>query len=273
MSVAADADALAEMASLKAAKQHLRSMMKQRLGALSHEAIMAQSTTHVHLNLYPGLQTDVAAGSTVSNTLRTFRPYVEAQRVSVFLSMPFGEIQTDAIVRHALDSGKEVFVPYLHKNPVSSPTLPARAMDMVRLRDVNDYESLQPDRWGIPSIDPATVHERQRIFGGPDAHHSDQTLLDLILMPGVAFDTGPSGTIRRLGHGKGFYDYFISRHNDKAASLGKEPRVLLYGLALSEQFLSSPSEGLVPVGPLDQPLDGLILGNGDIKSPAQNKTV
>ncbi|KAK3352314.1 hypothetical protein B0T25DRAFT_567598 [Lasiosphaeria hispida] len=242
------------MASLNAAKQQLRSVMKQRLGAISHEAAISQS-------------------STVYNTLRTFKPYVEAKRVSVFLSMPSGEIQTDAIVRHALESDKEVFIPYLHRNPIASPDLPARAMDMVRLKDLGDYESLKPDRWGIPSIDPATVHERQRIFGGPDAQHSDRALLDIVLMPGVAFDINPeNGTIRRLGHGKGFYDYFINRHNAKSTSLKQEPPVLLYGLALSEQFLSSPSEGSVPVGPLDQPLDGLILGNGEIKIPVENKT-
>ena len=193
----------------------------------------------------------------------------------MFLSMPAGEIQTDAIVKHALESGKEVFVPYLHKNSNPSPGLPQRVMDMVRLNNLPDYQSLKPDRWGIPSVDPATVHERQRIFGGPDAHHSDKALLDLILLPGVAFDIDPeSGAIRRLGHGKGFYDYFINRHNAKAVSLGmQESPVLLYGLALYEQFLSSPSEGSVPVGPLDQPLDGLVLGNGEIIIPSPNKTV
>lgn len=210
----------------------------------------------------------VDIGSTVFNTLRTFKPFVDAKRVSIFLSMPGGEIQTDGIVKHALVSGKEVFVPYLHKNPSPSPSLPVRVMDMVRLRDLADYESLKPDAWGIPSIDPATVHERQRIFGGPDAHHSESALLDLVLMPGVAFDIDPEhGAIRRLGHGKGFYDFFLDRHSAKAVSLGKqESPVLLYGLALSEQFLS-PSEGSIPMGPLDQPLDGLLLGNGEIKSP------
>ncbi|KAB5523871.1 hypothetical protein GE09DRAFT_482609 [Coniochaeta sp. 2T2.1] len=242
------------MASLNAAKQGLRSAMKRKLGDISHESALSQS-------------------STVFNVLRNFKPFVEARRVSIFLSMPTGEVQTDAIVRHAIDSGKEVFVPYLHRNPLPSPDLPARVMDMVRLRDLADYQSLKPDRWGIPSIDPATVHERQRILGGPDAHHSDQALLDLILLPGVAFDISPeTGEIRRLGHGKGFYDYFINRIKAKAASLGVgESPVMLYALALHEQLLRSPSEGEVPVGPFDQRLDGLILGNGEIIEPGPVK--
>ncbi|KAL2135731.1 hypothetical protein VTI74DRAFT_7101 [Chaetomium olivicolor] len=246
-----------EMASLNAAKQQLRSAMKHRLKGISHESIVSQS-------------------STAHSVLKNVSAYVNAKRVSIFLSMPSGEIQTDGIVRDALAAGKEVFIPYLHKNPAPGPGLPARVMDMVRLRDLTDYESLRPDKWGIPSIDPATVPQRQRVFGGPDAQHSDNTLLDLVLMPGVAFDTNPeNGTIRRLGHGKGFYDYFLYRHKLKAGSLGQQDApVLLLGLALSEQFLC-PSEGAVPVGPLDQPLDGLILGSGEIKgplAPPANKT-
>jgi len=182
--------------------------------------------------------------------------------------MPAGEVQTDAIVRHSLAAGKQVFVPYLHRSPLASPALPARVMDMVQLRDLPDYESLKRDRWGIPSVDPATVHERRRILGGPDAHHSDRSTLDLMLMPGVAFDVDPkTGLIRRCGHGKGFYDFFIHRYGQKLA--GMEPDravpVLLYGLSLSEQFLPPSSPDSIPAGPLDRPLDGLISGDGKVQ--------
>ncbi|KAK4125977.1 nagb/rpia/CoA transferase-like protein [Parathielavia appendiculata] len=236
-------------APLNVAKRNLRAALKLKLKDVSHNSILSQS-------------------STVFKTLKTLDAYRSAKRISVFLSMPTGEIQTDAIVRDALRAGKDVFIPYLYKNPAAGPGLPARIMDMVRLRDVADYESLQPDKWGIPSIDPATIPERQRVLGDPDIQHSDSTLLDLVLMPGVAFDIEPdNGAVRRLGHGKGFYDYFLFRHRLKATSLGQQEfPALLLGLALSEQFLS-PSEGPVPVGPLDQPLNGLVLGNGDIKGP------
>lgn len=177
--------------------------------------------------------------------------------------MPAAEIQTDAIVRHALESGKQVFVPYLHRSPLQTLDTPSRVMDMVHLKSVQDYESLKADRWGIPSIDPATVHERQRILGGPDVHKSDQATLDLMLMPGVAFDSDEEGGIRRLGHGKGFYDFFINRYLSKTASDGgNQDPLLLYGLALSEQLVSG--EG-VPTGPYDRKLHGLVLGSGETK--------
>lgn len=182
--------------------------------------------------------------------------------------MPAAEIQTDALVRHALESGKQVFVPYLHKSPFMEVDTPARVMDMVRLKDVKDYEGLKRDRWGIPSIDPSTVDERQRILGGPDPNRTEKSTLDLMLMPGVAFDVDESGSIRRLGHGKGFYDFFINRYLSKPQSpstLNDKP-LLLYGLALTEQLLPPSSTERVPTGPHDRRLDGLILGDGQIRS-------
>lgn len=201
-------------------------------------------------------------------TLKSFKPYEDAQRISIFLSMPAAEVQTDAIVRDALASGKQVYVPYLHKSPFPPEESPPRVMDMVRLRDLRDYESLRPDKWGIPSIDAATVHERQRILGSSmEPAHLDSPL-DLILVPGVAFDIDPqTGLLRRLGHGKGFYDFFIKRLLARTNTLdhGKAHPTILCGLALAEQFLPEGFETPVPVAPHDKVLDGVILGNGEIK--------
>ncbi|KFA61946.1 hypothetical protein S40285_02835 [Stachybotrys chlorohalonatus IBT 40285] len=217
--------------SLTAAKQQLRTMMKLRLSIVSQESVAAQS-------------------SQVFETLKEFKPYREARRISIYLSMPSAEIQTDSVVRHALASGKQVFVPYLHKSPVDVPGTPSRVMDMVRLSNLQDYESLKPDRWGIPSIDPATVHQRQRILGSSDASQSDPATLDMILMPGVAFDLDEAGFVRRLGHGKGFYDYFINRYSSTTASQnGSTEGPLLCALALKEQFLPADADEQVPTGP------------------------
>lgn len=209
----------------------------------------------------------------IFEALQNFKPYQDANRISIYLSMPAAEVQTDAIVRHALGEGKQVFVPYLHKSSLDIPDTPPRIMDMVHLKSVQDYESLARDRWGIPSIDPSTVHERQRILGGPDAHHSDKSALDLILLPGVAFDLDESGGVRRLGHGKGFYDFFLDRYLSRAmASPGAPIDLQLYGLALTEQFIPETSEFSVPTGPYDRRLDGLIVGNGDIAGTTLKQT-
>ncbi|KAI0204957.1 5-formyltetrahydrofolate cyclo-ligase [Astrocystis sublimbata] len=242
---------------LRAAKTQLRSLMKQRLSKLSPDAVASQSNA-------------------AFEALSRFEPYEAAKTVGVYLSMPGCEIQTDRIVRHALASGKQVFVPYLHKSGLPPGEGPPRLMDMVSLKHVADYESLQRDKWGIPSVDGTTVHERQRSIGELDGERSAEASLDLILLPGVAFDLDPdTGAVRRLGHGKGFYDYFLHRYALATKSGGNAtndgPSVLLYALALREQLLSPTSGEAVPVAPHDQPLDGVILGDGQIKlSPSSD---
>ncbi|KAF4994146.1 hypothetical protein FDECE_13222 [Fusarium decemcellulare] len=212
------------------------------------------------------------AGRRIFEALKDFQPYKDASRISIYLAMPTAEVQTDAIVRDALATGKQVFVPYLHKSPLQTPDTPARVMDMVHLENLQDYESLKLDRWGIPSVDPATVHQRQRILGGPDAHHSEQATLDFMVVPGVAFDFDEAGSIRRLGHGKGFYDFFINRYLAKIGTKGlaQEKPLLLYGLALTEQLVPASAEQRIPTDAHDRRLNGLILGNGEVKTAGKS---
>jgi 5-formyltetrahydrofolate cyclo-ligase len=186
--------------------------------------------------------------------------------------MPTGEIQTDAIVRDALGSGKQVFVPYLHKVPNPAPATPKSVMDMVELQSLSDYDSLERDSWGIPTIGIDTVDERERILT------KGIRPLDMILMPGVAFEIDPeNGSLKRLGHGKGFYDYFLHRYRELHGSQAQESALpgsdaLLYGLALEEQYLRAETGALVPVGAHDSPIDCLLLGDGTIlDGPSANR--
>ena len=182
--------------------------------------------------------------------------------------MPAAEIQTDEIVRDALLNGKKVFVPYLHKPQNPPSDTPKSVMEMVDLRTLADYTSLKRDSWGIPTIGKDTVGEREGILGHWTGSSSNEGL-DLILLPGVAFDVdSEDGRIRRLGHGKGFYDYFLHRYLEsrQGSDTTKIPgtNVLLYGLALDEQFLQSETGKSVPVGEWDHRLHGLVVGNGKI---------
>lgn len=165
--------------------------------------------------------------------------------------MPSGEIQTDSIVRSALSSGKKIFVPYMYSNPESLDQQPRKLMDMVALHDLDDYTALKPDSWGIPTVPKASISGRERILDGDRCNGG----LDLVLLPGVAFEVFEGG-VKRLGHGKGFYDYFLERHS-KAFQANK---VLLYGLALEEQLVEG--ETVVPTGSLDTVLRGVFAGNG-----------
>lgn len=137
--------------------------------------------------------------------------YKQCNSISIFMSMPKREIQTKEILEHSLQAGKHVYVPYIYNAP-SPDGARNPVMDMLQLRGADDIHSLQPDRWGIPSLQSEDVRDRNNSFGGSGLtweRKDDAGLdkLDLILMPAVAFDNAFS----RLGHGKGYYDSFLAR--------------------------------------------------------------
>jgi hypothetical protein len=112
--------------------------------------------------------------------------------------MPAREVSTHDIVVHAITHGKTVFVPYIYRNQNSQKSV--SMMDMLALHSKEDLESLRPDAWGIPTLDEDSVAGRENALS---AHRmgisatTDQCTssgsevrgLDLILVPGVAFDT------------------------------------------------------------------------------------
>ena len=140
--------------------------------------------------------------------------------------MPAREVSTHDIVVHAITHGKSVFVPYIYRNQNNSQK-PTSMMDMLALHSKEDLESLRPDAWGIPTLDEDSVAGRENALSAHqigDSATTDQCTssgsevrgLDLILVPGVAFDTRNG----RLGHGKGFYDRYLKRYKDIVSSGG-----------------------------------------------------
>ena len=211
--------------------------------------------------------------------------------------MPKGEVVTRAIIKDALRRGKKIYVPYIYESRIQVQSKPRSAMDMVSLHSKNDYEALEPDAWGIPSVAENSLVERSQILkefkdlSSPVSEIVDNSenissskgtelrRLDLIIMPGVAFDRG----LGRLGHGKGFYDRFLKLYHDLNISvLGEEGKMpflgtcevlnssisvlpslthtLLVGLALDVQLLPDK----IPTDASDWRLDALVVGDGSI---------
>lgn len=202
--------------------------------------------------------------------------YQAARRISVYLSMPGGEISTSDIVRNALDEGKKVFIPYTYQLDTPSQGQPKSIMDMVELHSMKDFDSLEPDKWGIPTPSKESVSSRANCFGGTGVTNGEsggvQAGLDLIVMPGMAFDSH----FGRLGHGKGFYDFFLTRchHLSRMPFRGKNywysvcvcgglTDHVKVGLALTEQLL--PPNESVPMDSSDFCLDALITGDGELR--------
>ncbi|CAL4058850.1 unnamed protein product, partial [Meganyctiphanes norvegica] len=185
------------------AKASLRKEIKSKLNSLTKEEKTQQSKI-------------------VTSALLSHPVYKKSQRLSIFLSMP-DEIQTDSVLKHALENGKKVFIPRYD----SSSTY----MDMVRLHSWEQYDALPTTRWNIkqPPLDKEC--EQALNTGG----------LDLVLIPGLAFTRAGD----RMGRGKGYYDTFL----EKCKEVSLQPPTTI-ALAFKESILPE-----IPIDEKDVPID------------------
>lgn len=237
------------------AKKTLRKEIKTRLSALTNEEVARQSR--------------IAQG-----LIRTLPQYQQAKCIGLYLSMPTREARTKGLVYDALESGKKVFVPYIHSvehaNLATKKPGAGKVMDMLRLNSLAEFETLGRDSWGIPYLPSDSISERENAMGGvgtsrsdPEATSSgDKTApndgdgdggLDLIIVPGVAFDTH----MNRMGHGAGFYDSYLTRFCADGEGTHKKP--FLVGLCLGEQLLQP---GQIKMQGWDWKVDAVAVGDG-----------
>ncbi|KAE8394514.1 5-formyltetrahydrofolate cyclo-ligase [Aspergillus alliaceus] len=232
------------MASLQTAKKDLRRKMRDIVQRIPADSIVNQSRV-------------------ATTRLLSLTEYQNAKRIGVYLSMPSGELSTTAIVQDALMNGKEVFIPYIHNVEAPSTQEKTSIMDMLALESMEEFNSLTPDKWGIPSLAKTQVGKKTNCFGGTGVSPSATNKateggigLDLIVMPGMAFDR----EFRRLGHGKGYYDHFLTRYPKEIESKTTTPKMPLpVALSLKEQTL--PATEQIPVANHDWPVDVLIVGD------------
>jgi 5-formyltetrahydrofolate cyclo-ligase len=110
--------------------------------------------------------------------------YLAARSISIYAHMQT-EIATRDIIEHACNANKKIFIPRY------TPT----SMDMVRVHSLNDLDSLPITKWHIrqPAADDTSREVANRD-------------IDLVIVPGLAFSLDGC----RLGHGKGYYDKYLS---------------------------------------------------------------
>jgi 5-formyltetrahydrofolate cyclo-ligase len=135
------------------------------------------------------------------------------------------EVDTEAINRAVLSRGKMLFLPKVEKDKKE-----------ISIYEVTDLaRDLVPGPWGIKEPDPCCC---------PLA---DTSKLDLVLVPGVAFDR----TGGRIGYGKGFYDRFLASLQVR----GLKPKTV--GLAFFLQVVAK-----VDWQPHDFRLEAVLTENG-----------
>ncbi|CAO0794412.1 unnamed protein product [Mucor circinelloides] len=144
-------------------KKQLRKDMASRLSSLGTAELKKQSES-------------------VRQKLQEMDVFRASKNISIYISMPNSEIITTDIIHDLLKSDKNCFIPRCTKNN----------MDMVKIIDIDDFESLPVNKWNIP--EPPLDQPRSDAI---DDNYGNG--LDLILVPGVAFDKERN----RIGHGKG----------------------------------------------------------------------
>ncbi|KRY68575.1 Proteasome subunit alpha type-7 [Trichinella pseudospiralis] len=191
--------------SAKLLKHNLRKKLKQTLQSLGEEEKARQS-----------------------RALLNFPVYSMSKRISTFVSTR-NEIDTKPIIEHIFTCGKECFVPFFESGN--------NRMEMLRLRDMEDFFNMQETCWGIKQ--PCDPDCRENCFSSDG--------LDLIIVPGVAFTVDG----KRLGHGKGYYDNYLARYFTKFLH---RPHTI--GIAFAEQIVPD-----LPVESHDHILENILFPN------------
>lgn len=120
------------------------------------------------------------------------------------------EVQTDAAISETLALAKSVVVPYCTQDAGGD-----RCLGLWQLRDTAE---LRPGTWRIPEPPLDRRDDATRSAAIAD--------LDLIVVPGVAFDRNGG----RLGNGAGYYDRLLSRVRADC---------LLVGICYESQMMSA----------------------------------
>jgi 5-formyltetrahydrofolate cyclo-ligase len=161
----------------------------------------------------PAPEREAAAGA-IALRLEALPAWAAARTVALYAPMG-GEVDTAEIARRAAAAGKRVAWPRLERGGRELGFAACAAEELVE----GPLSTREPPP-GTPLLPPMEI--------------------DLVVVPGVAFD--PAG--RRLGRGRGHYD----------ATLAALPRgAVRVGLAFELQVVAS-----VPEAPHDAPLDAVV---------------
>ena len=112
--------------------------------------------------------------------LRERSEYINSKNIFIYLGYG-SEIDTISLVKDMFLDGKNVCIP--------KTNIEDRTMEAVIIRDL---DNLEEDKYGI--LEPKSNYEV-----------IDKQDIDLVVMPGVAFDNDGG----RLGYGGGYYDKFL----------------------------------------------------------------
>jgi 5-formyltetrahydrofolate cyclo-ligase len=149
--------------------------------------------------------------------LKNFPLVQEAKNISIYVDFR-NEVKTDQMILHFLSVGKNIMVPI--SVPSTKQMLFSQIFDPEKDLIPGNYGIMEPRQDAIRIVDP--------------------DCLDLILVPGVAFDLQGY----RIGYGGGYYDRFFSQQKKRISAIA-----LAFDLQIVEDL---------PKEPFDHPVDYII---------------
>ncbi|KAK9902126.1 hypothetical protein WJX75_005309 [Coccomyxa subellipsoidea] len=165
--------------------------------------------------------------------------FQRSQRVGVYIHCaPLREVDTTKLVTAVTQAGdKRCYIPVVQDREAN--------MRLVHLDTLDDLKPASP----FNILEPPPTYAN----GSPreDVLEMDAPL-DLLLMPGLAFDRQG----RRCGRGGGYYDKFLARCQQRAQQCGWDPP-LLVALAYRAQMVEA-----VPMCPYDKSVDVVVTADG-----------
>ena len=162
------------------------------------------------------------ASDKITESILAWDCYRRAEKIMLYLAMP-DEPDLDGVIEDALTQGKTVCVPHL-----------TAAYGVMEAAIITGLADLARGKLNIRSPNPATLKTL------------DAGLLDLIVVPGVAYDLAG----RRLGMAGGYYDRFLPR----------AARAIKIGAVWRQAIVDE-----VPFEPHDQLVDYLVSQTGIFK--------
>lgn len=158
----------------------------------------------------------------ISKQVLSLPQTIKARTISVYVDFR-SEVETRKLIQSLLDSGKIVALPVVHYDTWELKFVAISSLDCLIQTPKHIWEPAPGFGQEIPIQD-----------------------LDLILLPGAAFDYRGN----RLGYGGGFYDRVLSQRRSDTAAVG---------LAFTEQLVDA-----VPTEEKDEKVDAIVTDIGVI---------
>lgn len=122
--------------------------------------------------------------SKIHNKLKALDQYQGAQCIMLYLSFK-NEVRTQEIITELFSKGRRVFIPVtVHK---TKELIVSELLDLENDLEVGNFGVLEPKKEALRPVSPE--------------------IIDLVLVPGVAFDQRGY----RIGYGAGYYDRFLPK--------------------------------------------------------------